>query len=139
MERKVKRTERGWLGHFFCGRGHYVCVDKLRFRRNTLLELGEEKIVVSTVGDYVNSGVIETIGYSRTYYETKVFVACKDGKYIQANMSYELDVESKNSIQAESPDELPDDVYNIANMQHEAVVIEFIDEMENQKSQPQGF
>lgn len=127
----VKRTERGWIGHFFCGRGHYISVDKLRFRRNTLLECGEDKIVVSTIGDYVISGATETIGYSRTYYETKAFVAYKDGKYIQADMSYELDIESKKTIQAESPDELPDDVYNIADVQHEAVVDEFIEKIEN--------
>ena len=73
MKDKVKRTERGWAGHFICG-------NDCRFRRNTLLEYGDKRVVVSTVGNllYINpitkKGEITTIGLNR-YYETMAFEA----------------------------------------------------------------
>jgi len=124
MERKVKMTERGWPGHF-------VAADKCYFRRNTLLECGDDKIVVSTVGNYRLNGVIETIGTGGRYYETMAFNAVKDGCYLDADILSILSINNKSAICANSKDELPDDVDNIADMQHEAVVGEFIDKLEN--------
>ena len=69
MTKQVKRTERGWIGHF-------ICADRCLFRRNTLLEYEDTKIVVSTVGGMMveNHGKreIDTVGHER-YYETKAF------------------------------------------------------------------
>ena len=69
MEKKVKRTERGWAGHF-------ICADRCLFRRNTLLEYDNMKIVVSTIGKLLveKQGMSEivTVGYER-YYETMAF------------------------------------------------------------------
>ena len=83
MEEKVKRTERGWAGHFCCS-------SRCLFRRNTLLEYKDKKIIVSTVGQMkLDNGEIYTIGYNR-YYETMVFEAnYLDTKY------YDIDVTSQ--------------------------------------------
>ena len=68
-ENMVKRTERGWAGHF-------ICSDRYNFRRNTLLEYEGEFIVVSTVGrmviEYVGHSALDTVGLDR-YYETMAF------------------------------------------------------------------
>ena len=69
MKDKVKRTERGWAGHF-------ICAENCQFRRNTLLEYGDRKWVISTVGrllttDYKTKKLkFDTIGAGNRYYET---------------------------------------------------------------------
>ncbi len=71
----IKRTERGWAGHFICG-------DRCRFRRNTLLEFGDVRIIVSTVGAMYVDGKLDSIGVDR-YYETMAFHAEHDGQWLQ--------------------------------------------------------
>lgn len=111
------RTERGWAGHF-------ICADSCFFRRNTLLECGDDRIVVSTVGSYRTKGKIETIGADGRYYETMAFKAYKNGPYWEAHVSEQLNFDSEWAICAESSEELPDDVDNLADQMHEAVVSE---------------
>lgn len=68
---EVKRTERGWAGHF-------ICADRCRFRRNTLLEYKDIKIVVSSVGLLTTDDKsFDTVGLDR-YFETMAFHSKKD-------------------------------------------------------------
>ena len=109
----VKRTERGWAGHF-------ICANRCRFRRNTLLEYGDIKIVVSTVGlmeDYQNEGKFDTIGHER-YYETMVFHAdSEDTRYHDIDVGKQIDFDSEWSIGEIDADDK-------ANDMHEKVVEE---------------
>ncbi len=78
INKPFKRTERGWAGHYFCA-------DRCRFRRNTLLEYGNQAIVVSTVGNLVIDGKLETIGSER-YAETLAFEGKHEGPYMEADI-----------------------------------------------------
>ena len=119
----VKRTERGWPGHF-------ICSDRCKFRLNTLLEYDDKKIVVSTIGNMYIDGKPETIGYRR-WYETMVFYAYQDGYYIEADVSRQLYPDQDWGIWADIYDELPNDVDNVANQMHESIVQEFIQKLES--------
>lgn len=117
---ELKRTERGWGGHF-------ICAERCAFRRNTLLEYGDRKIVVSTVGlmqGFHNEAKYHTIGAGGRYYETMAFGAKKNGPYIDADVSENVHFDSEWAICADSIDKLPEDVDNNANDMHEAVVAE---------------
>lgn len=108
---EVKRTERGWAGHFCCS---YRC----EYHRNTLLEYNGVKVVVSTVGrlrkDMI-SRTYEELGYKR-YFETMAFMA-RENKYNDADVERELLFDAKWSLP--SPDmELE------ADAMHEDVVTE---------------
>lgn len=82
----IKRTERGWAGHFICG------VD-CNWRRNTLVEDENGRgIVISSVGALPKcdeKGFRKEwleIGYNR-YYETMMFIAKQDGIFIEGDVS----------------------------------------------------
>lgn len=109
---EVKRTERGWAGHFCCS---YRC----EYHRNTLLEYNGMKVVVSTVGRLrkdMFSDTYEDLGYKR-YFETMAFMAKKDDKYNDADVEREIQFDAKWCLP--SPDmELE------ADAMHEGVVIE---------------
>lgn len=116
----VKRTERGWAGHF-------ICADRCRYRRNTLLELGDVAIVVSTVGAMWTDrshDKPETIGCG-SYYETMAFHADRDGAYVEANVHRQVSFESEWEIDRWEDD----DIDMQADAMHEAVVAEIADRM----------
>jgi hypothetical protein len=115
---KVKRTERGWGGHF-------ISATRCRFRRNTLLECGEKRIVVSTVGAWDNG---EPIGYN-SYYETKAFHAHNDGIYWDANTSKEVHFKSKWHVTTLSETSDAE-----ANAMHEAVVSELSERLQKRNT-----
>lgn len=118
--KQVKRTERGWAGHLLFASG-------CRFRRNTLLEYGDKKWIVSTVGAYVNSDrKFDAIGYNR-FYETMAFEAEEQNGYLDADVSKEIPFESDWGIFGETWEEVIEkypQVDNVANDMHEKVVNE---------------
>jgi hypothetical protein len=122
---KVKRTERGWGGHYICA---YRCL----FRRNTLLECEDKKIVVSSVGlmpvgdlGRVDCKVgYEEIGFER-HYETMAFHANqKDTRYYDVDVGRPVSFVSNWSISELDADDK-------ANDMHEVVVDELTKKLEN--------
>lgn len=115
----VVRTERGWPGH-------YICFHECYFRRNTLLECGDQKVVVSSVGNrVVDSKMLQEVGAQR-YYETMVFKgSCDPGQtYVDADVSKQILVESKTAITDGDLYEMGDRLDLVANEMHEEVVKE---------------
>lgn len=121
VEVKVKRTERGWAGHF-------ICADSCKFRRNTLLEyndnVNDKAIVVSTVGAMYLNGKLEEIGSNR-HYETMAFYVDKDsGEYKDADVSNQVYFDSQWAMKWHKG--YPD---NEANEMHENVVKELTEKL----------
>lgn len=84
-KRKVKRTERGWRGHFV---GSHQCL----FSRNTLIETEETKYIVSTIGAYYPEGLekgCSPLGGGSRYYETMIFEAKQNENY------WDVDIEKQ--------------------------------------------
>ena len=126
MTHITKTTERGWAGHF-------ICADRCKFRRNTLIEYGDERIVVSTIGNYepmhifgeIDSKIQRQIGADRTY-ETMAFKAKWDGTYWDADVSKEVFFKSPWALS-----ELSHESDQKANEMHEKVVTEIIELLTN--------
>lgn len=124
--RTVTLEERGWAGHF-------ICSDRCLFKRNTLLKCGEERIVVSTVGNmvdihaigYPSKITIDTIGSAR-YYETMAFHAKYDKPYWDADVSRQVDFKSDWAIGKPYKD-------NEANEMHDKAVSEIRKMLERRK------
>ena len=113
----VKRTERGWAGHF-------CCANSCLFRRNTLLEYNGKAVVVSTVGAmYNDKGKLEEIGLNR-HYETMAFYA-DDSEYKDANVSEEIFFDSPWSLKWHKDGYID----NEANAMHEKVVEELSEKL----------
>lgn len=119
MDMKVKRTERGWAGHFCLG---YRC----EYHRNTLLEHDGSKVVVSTVGRLMK-GMVRT-GYDEVgcdrHFETMAFMAKENDIFNDADVSKEIVFDSNWSLPR------PDMELEAEEM-HEAVVKEISERMIN--------
>jgi hypothetical protein len=123
----VVRTERGWPGHF-------ICADRCMFRRNTLLECGETRIIVSTVGSYTPpkpKGVKITaeIGMGR-FYETMAFRATWDGTYWDTDIDHPVQFNSPwtvNRLDYKTDEE--------ANVMHEVVVEELTRQLQDKSKE----
>ena len=112
----VTRTERGWAGHF-------ICANRCKFRRNTLLTYNDIMIVVSSVGLMEIDGKFDTIGAGR-HFETMAFHADKnDKRYFDADVSKQVYFDSDWAIAELDADDK-------ANEMHEAVVAEISTKLE---------
>ena len=132
---EVKRTERGWAGHYICARD---CL----FRRNTLLEYGNKKWIVSTVGcqicrhdlsPWYKMGDVMSIGSGR-WYETMAFESFYD-EYDDADITKEIQFKSDWGIWGISWEDVMEK-YNqhpdiAANEMHEKVVNELMEKIKN--------
>lgn len=124
---KVKRTDRGWAGHF-------ICASRCQYRRNTLLECGKVRVVVSSVGlmrrpeyDKPDAATLkllggtdrfDTVGLDRMY-ETMAFHAKREGPYWEADVQRDVQFNSPWSLnEAKHESDLKMD------KQHERVVAE---------------
>lgn len=129
---KVKRTERGWAGH-------YICSADCRFRRNTLLEYNDKKWIVSTVGrqvarneilPYCKKGDVISIGYQR-WYETMAFEAIDNDGYLDADVTKEIGFTSDWNIWGENWTDVLERYNNLpdlaADEMHEKVVKELME------------
>lgn len=109
----VKRTERGWCGHCILG-------DRCQFRRNTLLDAGGTRVVVSTVGAlrHRDKPGYDTVGCDR-HFETMAFMAVWRAPYWDTDLQRQVAFTSPWQIK-----EISRDSDQIANDMHEAVVEE---------------
>jgi hypothetical protein len=126
---EVKRTERGWPGH--------LCVwNSCLFRLNTLLEYGDKKIVVSTIGKYVNpEKKFDTIGLNR-WYETMCFEGHEENGYIEADVTKEIPINQDWGIWGTTWEEVLANypkVDNKANQMHESIVQEMIKRLKGEE------
>jgi hypothetical protein len=96
---EVIRKERGWAGPF-------IGAARCEFHRNTLLQYGDQRVIVSTVGKmkiyhpFKSTHAYQQIGLDR-YYETMVFMAhqlCEDDIYWHVDVQKEVSFESKWSV-----------------------------------------
>ena len=115
----VKRTERGWSGHF-------ICADSCKFRRNTLLECGDVKVVVSSVGALCVDGKLTEIGAGRHYETMAFYVDETSGDYKDADVGEEICFDSPWAMKWHKDGY----VDNEANDMHEAVVDELTRKLE---------
>ena len=113
---KIITSERGWPGHYILGA-------RCMFTRNTLVEYGEQKVVVSTVGMQLDihtpplGTVYEEIAAGR-YYETLSFAgALSNIDTVEADVSRE--------VSTKLPWAIAEQFKNVeANIMHEATVVE---------------
>lgn len=121
MKNEVKRTERGWAGHF-------ICSDRCKFRRNTLLEYEGTAIVVSTVGLFIrdSDGEVDEVGLGRDYETMAFYVDPESGDYKDADVTRQIYFNSQWALKITKKDKYAD---LLANDMHEAVVEEITEDL----------
>jgi hypothetical protein len=107
-DKSVIKTELGWAGHF-------ILSNLCQFKRNTLVEYEDTRVVVSTVGQMLMDGRVEALDLKHTYYETMAFYALDNTP--AADTTRQIYISSKNKIYEK-------DVKEAANRMHNGVVEE---------------
>ena len=122
---EVKRTERGWAGH-------YICSADCLFRRNTLLEYGDKKWIISTVGCQFVRNEVLPVGYQR-WYETMAFEATDNDGYLDADVTKQIQFTNDWSIYGKNWTDVLEKYNNhhdlAANDMHEKVVEELMEKI----------
>jgi hypothetical protein len=97
-----------------------------------LLELGQNKVIVSTVGNMRTPGYKgkdpEEISCGR-HYETMAFRTVKEGLYLDANMQKQIYFKADSSVKVTGKNKSRVDL--LANEMHEAVVAELTKKMQS--------
>lgn len=109
-------TFRGWAGHLCVARS---CL----FRLNTLIEYKKEKIVVSTVGNYMLMGELTEVGAGRLF-ETMAFMAVEENGFWEANVSKQISFDSRWSYNEELE----------ANRGHYVVIKELCNKLKDERA-----
>ena len=110
--KEIKIQERGWGGHF-------ICCDKCRFTRNTLVSYKNINVVISTVGNYFYDNDQHRVGADR-YYDTRIFHSdVNDEKYHDIDVEREVSIGIKWQIEFKDGD-------NEANNMHDDNVSEIV-------------
>lgn len=119
---KVKRTERGWAGHFILS--HRCC-----FRRNTLIEYEDKKWVVSTVGNMrLNDPHMQEVAHN-TFYETMAFEVDPESPYFDADVTKNIPINRDWRLRSDSEENFIKEhplADNEANEMHERIVKELM-------------
>jgi len=82
----IKRTERGWPGHF-------ILADLCNFRRNTLIEKEDIKIIISTIGAMKRDDNYLEIRHD-VFYETLVFYAKRQDNYWEIDPAKQIFIDT---------------------------------------------
>jgi len=112
--------ERGYAGHFCCSAW-------CRYTRNTLISDRNNHIIVSSVGNYHlprgEDTPMGTIGNNRLY-ETMVFLGKEKDGYIDIVVKEQIYISDSLpwSIEGRSEKDLPENVDNIMDIQHNNIV-----------------
>ena len=120
---EVKRTERGWCGYI---QGYQYCL----FRRNTLIEYLDKKIVVATLGNFIDPYRWKVMPIKDDiWYETIAGYAINKEGFWDIDGNNMIEIKSNHTIQGELDYILDNyktpDLY--ANIIHETIVDEMMD------------
>lgn len=119
----IKRIERGWCGYI---KGHQYCL----FRRNTILEYDNKKIVIATLGNYINPfEYCNTPIYDDVWYLTIAGHAVEKNGYWEIDGDGQIPIKSIHEIRGTE-----EEIFNkyplidlSANRMHETAVEEMMD------------